>query len=80
MLVISAMCIASLWEFHEYFHDKFFPGPFLAQPSVDDTMKDMIMGMFGSVTFVLGWYISGFFKKAEKVAEVVKVKSKTKKS
>lgn len=80
LIVMSAMCVATFWEYYEYASDKFFPGPYLSQPSVDDTMKDMIMGMLGSISFVLGWYISGFFKKAEKVVEVVKVKSKTKKS
>ena len=80
LLIMSVVCIATFWEFHEYFHDKFFPGPFLAQPSVDDTMKDMIMGTLGSTVFVLGWHVSGFFKKAEKVVEVVKIKNKRKKS
>lgn len=80
LIVISAMCVASLWEFHEYFHDKYFPGPFLAQPSVDDTMKDMIMGMLGSMMFVLTWWISGFFKKAEVSEVIIKSKKKQRKS
>ena len=80
LIIISAMCVATFWEFHEYFHDKFFPGPFLAQPSVDDTMKDMIMGMLGSIMFILGWWISGFFKKPEVPQVIVKSKKKGKKS
>jgi hypothetical protein len=80
LIVMSAMCVASLWEFHEYFHDKYFPGPFLAQPSVDDTMKDMIMGMLGSIVFVFGWYISSLFKKPLASEVIVKVKSNSKKS
>lgn len=80
LLVISAMCVASFWEFYEYFHDKFFPGLYLSQPTVDDTMKDMIMGMLGSISFALGWYICDFFKKQPVPEVVVKVKSQKKKS
>lgn len=74
LVIVSALSIAAFWEFYEFFVDKYFPGPYLAQPSVSDTMKDMIMGLCGTLMFVLIWHIRNCFKKPEQV------KSKKKRS
>lgn len=76
LLVMGAMFVATFWEYHEYIHDTYFPSLHLAQPSVDDTMKDMVMGMLGSITFVLGWWILGFFKKPNIPQAIVNAKKK----
>ncbi len=81
IVTVSALSVAAFWEFYEYAMDKFFPGPYLAQPSVDDTMKDMLMGLCGALTFVLIWHIRSCFKKPEKIEPVKeKAKNRSKKS
>ncbi len=69
LLTMAAICIASFWEFYEFTVDKFFPGQFVAQPSVNDTMKDMMMGFAGALVFVLAWHIWTSFKQ-QSVAEI----------
>jgi uncharacterized membrane protein YjdF len=61
LIIMAVMSIAGFWEFHEYFSDTYFFTH--AQPSVEDTMKDMIMGTLGACTYCLGWYVKGRFKK-----------------
>lgn len=61
LIIISVMAIAGFWEFWEFYSDTFYFTN--AQPSVNDTMKDMIMGLLGAFAFCLGWEVKLLYKK-----------------
>ncbi len=64
LILFFVMSTTVVWEFYEYISDVFFFT--VAQPSVDDTMKDMLMGMLGAIVFGIGWSVCNFFKTGKK--------------
>lgn len=56
IIFLFVMSITALWEFYEFLSDKYFYTH--AQPSVDDTMKDMFMGAMGAIFFGFVWFTS----------------------
>ncbi len=64
LILFFVMSTTVFWESYEFLSDKFFFT--VAQPSVDDTMKDMFMGALGALVFGIGWFACSFFKKGKK--------------
>jgi uncharacterized membrane protein YjdF len=76
IVLVSAISVAVFWEFYEFAMDIYAPSKYLAQPSVDDTMKDMLMGLLGALTFIVIWWIRDWIKKPVMGKENKKAKSK----
>lgn len=49
LISTSVVVAAVLWEFYEFLHDQMYGSKF--QPSIADTMKDLLLGMLGGITF-----------------------------
>lgn len=50
-LISWAAFAGVLWEVYEFTHDTLFPEGFLFQPSIHDTMADLILDVFGGSVF-----------------------------
>ncbi len=56
IILSVVMTIAVWWEFYEFLYDYFIDTSsylFVMQPSVADTIKDLYMGMFGTIVFCI---------------------------
>lgn len=47
LVVACVVFIAVLWEFYEFFLKTFFS--MVTQPSLEDTLLDLVMGLFGGI-------------------------------
>jgi hypothetical protein len=53
LLVFSATCAATVfWEFAEFINDRYFAGH--SQAGLVDTLRDMLMGILGGITLIIG--------------------------
>ncbi len=53
LLVFFATCAATVfWEFAEFINDRYFGGH--SQGGLFDTMKDMLVGILGGITLIIG--------------------------
>lgn len=53
VLIFALTCMATIfWEFAEFIADRYFGAH--SQPSLQDTLKDMLLGLSGGVVLLLG--------------------------
>lgn len=55
IVVAFVMAAAVFWEFYEFLHDLIYDTHF--QPSLRDTMKDLLMGTMGGSLWYLGHFL-----------------------
>ncbi len=59
IILAVVMTCAVWWEFYEFLYDYFVNPVYIMQPSITDTIKDLYMGMFGSVVFSV-WMLNNY--------------------
>ena len=54
-IISGVMLVAVVWEWHEYAMDQWVYGKTHMQPSIQDTMGDLLMGMIGALLYIATW-------------------------